>query len=215
MVAAASRFAPDTYSASLVGLLFLGATYLFGVSGASNAEVRARGLSLGGLFESRRLDPKRMLREFGRAGAIALATAALLFPLFVWGFVIWWHPAQPFHFRQPESWNDELFGQALVIALPEEAFYRGYLMDAFDRKSQRRVRVLGVPVGSSLIWVSALFALGHLATEPNPARLAVFFPALVFGWLRLKTGGIGASVLFHVLCNVFASSLGRGYGLWH
>jgi len=67
----------------------------------------------------------------------------------------------------------------------------------------------------SVVWTSALFALGHLATEPNPARLAVFFPALVFAWLRLKTGGIGAGVLFHVLCNVFASELGRGYGLWH
>ena len=30
---------------------------------------------------------------------------------------------------------------------------------------------------------SALFALGHLVVVPSPQRLAVFFPALVFGWM--------------------------------
>ena len=215
VVAVLSRFVPDSYSASVVGLAFLGATYALAIAGRSDAEVRASALSLGGVFESQPLNAERMLRDSARALAFALAAAMLIFPAFVWGFVFWWHPTHAFHFQQPASWNDELFGQALVIALPEEAFYRGYLMHAFDAKSTRRVRLLGVPVGSSLLWTSSLFALGHLATEPNPARLAVFFPALAFGWLRLKTGGIGAAVLFHVFCNVFASTLGRGYGLWH
>ena len=214
-MAVLSRFTPDAYSASLVGLVFLAATYALGIASARDAEVRNRGLALGGLFESQPLSFKRVRHDFLRSLGFALTAALLIFPPFIWAFVYWWHPNQEFHFRPPESWNDEFIGQALVIALPEEAFYRGYLMDAFDRKSTRRVRLLGVDTGASLLWTSALFALGHLATEPNPARLAVFFPALLFGWLRLKTGGIGASVLFHVLCNVFASSLGRGYGLWH
>ena len=47
-----------------------------------------------------------------------------------------------------------------------------------------------------------------------PTRLAVFFPALLFGWLRARTGGIGASVCFHMLCNVYSQVLGRGYGLY-
>ena len=34
-----------------------------------------------------------------------------------------------------------------------------------------------------------------------------------FGWLRARTGGIGAPALFHVLCNVLASTLTRGYGM--
>jgi membrane protease YdiL (CAAX protease family) len=41
----------------------------------------------------------------------------------------------------------------------------------------------------------------------------VFFPALVFGWMRARTGGIGAAVLFHALCNIFSATLARGYGL--
>ena len=50
--------------------------------------------------------------------------------------------------------------------------------------------------------------------EPLPARLAVFFPALLFGWLRARTGGIGASVCLHAICNVYSQMLGRGYGVY-
>jgi membrane protease YdiL (CAAX protease family) len=48
---------------------------------------------------------------------------------------------------------------------------------------------------------------------PVITRLAVFFPALLFGWLRARTGGIGASVVFHALCNLYVLSLMRGFGL--
>jgi hypothetical protein len=51
-------------------------------------------------------------------------------------------------------------------------------------------------------------------TQPFIARLAVFFPALVFGWLRARTGGIGAGVIYHAACNLFASYLGESYGLF-
>ena len=53
----------------------------------------------------------------------------------------------------------------------------------------------------------------RVLTEPHPARLAVFFPSLLFGWLRARTGGIGTSVIFHAMCNLFVAVLARGYGL--
>ncbi len=214
LVAAISYFAPESWNASLVGLTFLAVTYWLCVVGATTDQVRACGLSLGGLFESEPIEFRRVLRDTLAAIKSALFASILIFPLFILGFVFWWHPLHSFHFRAPQSWNDELLGQALVVALPEEAFYRGYLMNAFDQTSRRRWRLLGADVGPSLFWSSALFAIGHFATEPNPARLAVFFPAILFGWLRIRTGGIGAGIVFHVLCNVFASILGRGYGLW-
>jgi membrane protease YdiL (CAAX protease family) len=65
-----------------------------------------------------------------------------------------------------------------------------------------------------LLAASAIFALGHVATVQLPTRLAVFFPALLFGWLRARTGGIGASVCFHMICNVYSQALGRGYGIY-
>jgi membrane protease YdiL (CAAX protease family) len=49
---------------------------------------------------------------------------------------------------------------------------------------------------------------------PVPARLAVIFPSLVFGWLRARTGGIGASLTFHAMCNVLSEILGRAYGVY-
>ena len=58
---------------------------------------------------------------------------------------------------------------------------------------------------------AALFALVHLATEPHPAKLAVFFPGLLFGWLRAWRGGIGAAIVFHALSNVLAEILVRGW----
>ncbi len=99
-----------------------------------------------------------------------------------------------------------------MIALPEEAFYRGYLLTALDDIWPPARRLLGARVGLGLVVSSAVFALGHLLTEFNPSRLAVFFPALVFGWLRARTGGVGAAILFHAFCNLFASYLARGYG---
>ena len=206
---------PDTWSATLVGLAFLGATYWLSVTGTSSTHVHAMGLSLGGLLETQRLEPRRIICDSARAILFALCTILLVFPLFWLGFIFWWHPTHAFAFRPPLSWSDELFGQALVVALPEEAFYRGYLLTTLARQDHHHLRVFGVPLGMSLVWSSALFAVGHFITEPYPARLAVFFPALLFGWLRLRTGGIGTGVLFHVACNAFASLLGRGYDLWH
>ena len=68
-------------------------------------------------------------------------------------------------------------------------------------------RFLGAPIGRGLVVSSLLFALGHVAVVPNPQRLAVFFPALVFGWMRARTGSIVPGAVFHALCNLFADVL--------
>ena len=77
-----------------------------------------------------------------------------------------------------------------------------------------RFRIAGAHLGPGVVLASVIFALGHVATIHQPARLAVFFPALVFGWLRARTGGVGASIAYHALCNVFSEALGRGYGMY-
>ena len=74
------------------------------------------------------------------------------------------------------------------------------------------VRLLGAPVGFSLIATSAIFAVGHVLTIHDPGRLAVFFPSLLFGWLRQRTGGVGASIAFHASCNLFSATLLQAYG---
>jgi membrane protease YdiL (CAAX protease family) len=212
IVTAASYLAPERYAATLVGVGFLASTW-FLVLRHDEIAVRASGLSLGGLLEPARLSPRRLLRDALVASGWALLFMALAFPPFAAGYRLYWRPHAHFVLRLPPSLFDEIAGQLVVIALPEEAFFRGYLQTALDRAWPRRLRVLGADLGPGYLLAAAIFAVGHVLTIRHPARLAVFFPALVFGWLRARTGGIGASVLFHASCNLFSAALGRGYGL--
>jgi CAAX protease family protein len=139
----------------------------------------------------------------------------ITFPPFWIGFFYWYRPSGVFLSTfSPLTLADQALGQLTMVALPEEAFYRGYLQSSLDRVWPRQVSVFGGQVGVSLLATSALFAVGHLLTQPYATRLAVFFPALVFGWLRARTGGVGAGVLYHASCNLFASYLGQSYGLF-
>lgn len=212
MVTALSYIAPSKHAATVVGLAFLAWTRQLVLREDENV-IRAHGLSLGGLLEPLPIEPRRMVREASKAALWALGLAALVFPFFWLGFKLFWRVKMPFVLRAPQSPLDEIAGQLLVVALPEEAFFRGYLQTRLDALWPPRFKILGAEVGLGLLVASAIFAVGHLLTTPVPARLAVFFPALVFGWLRARTKGIGAGVLFHALCNIFSATLARGYGL--
>jgi uncharacterized protein len=212
VVTVASYLVPERYAATVVGVGFLAATWIL-VLRRDEATVRAYGLSLGGLLEPAPVDPRRLLRDAIVAAGWALLFVAATLPAFAYGYRVYWHPRAHFALRLPASIFDEIAGQLVVIALPEEAFFRGYLQTALDRVFPPRVRVLGADLGPGWLLSAAIFAVGHVLTIPHPARLAVFFPALAFGWLRQRTGGIGASVLYHASCNLFAAALARGYGL--
>jgi len=99
----------------------------------------------------------------------------------------------------------------LLVALPEELFYRGYLQTTLDGYFKRRVRVLGVEIGPSVVVVSAIFALGHFLVDLRAERLAVFFPSLLFGWLRAATGSLAAPILYHAASNILSDLLTKGY----
>jgi len=209
-VTALSWLVPD-YAGTLVGLTFLAATWIL-VLRRDEQAIRAHGLSLAGLLEPVSIDPKRLAREAWRSLLWVLLFVAIFFPPFWLAYERYWS-VTTFALRLPPSIGDEVLGQVLVTALPEEAFFRGYLQTSLDAAWPPRWRVLGATLGPSWIVTAAIFAVGHLLTIHNPARLAVFFPALLFGWLRARTGGIGASVGFHASCNLFSATLARGYGL--
>lgn len=101
--------------------------------------------------------------------------------------------------------------QLLLVALSEEIFYRGYLQTRLDEAFPPRRRILGAPIGISLVITSIVFALTHLAAHRSPVVLAVFFPSLIFGWLRARTGSIVGSVAFHGLCNIWVQLLAVHY----
>lgn len=212
LVTVLSYALPLAHSATGVGLAFLGVTYWMALR-RDETTIRHHGLSLGGLLEPSPLDAKRLARGCLRALAYCAALCAIILPVFVLGFRAYWQVRPQFVFKLPASLFDDVLGQILVIALPEEAFYRGYLQTALDDALGTPWKVLGARVGWGLIIGASIFALGHVATELRPERLAVFFPALLFGWLRSKTGGIGAPLLLHAIFNLFAAMLARGYGM--
>lgn len=212
VVTVLSYLLPEKHQATGVGLAFLSSTYLLVVRGDDGAKVRHHGLAFGGLLELEPIRPKRVLADFAIALGWALALSLLVFPGFWLGYRVWHSPDADFGAPPLFRTFDSALGEVMMIALPEEAFYRGYLLTALDDIWPPTRRLLGAPVGIGLVVSSAIFALGHLLTEFDPSRLAVFFPALVFGWLRARTGGVGAAILFHAFCNLFASYLARGYG---
>jgi len=101
--------------------------------------------------------------------------------------------------------------QVLLIAIPEEFFYRGYLQGTLERALRGRVAGPRMRVAVAILITSALFGLGHFLVDFEPQRLAVFFPSLLFGAMRVWTGSIGAAVLFHAASNIVVDLLSKSY----
>jgi membrane protease YdiL (CAAX protease family) len=101
--------------------------------------------------------------------------------------------------------------QLLVVALPEEVFFRGYLMSRLEERWPSQRRLWGATVGWPLLISSLLFGLGHFLVDFQPGRLAVMFPALVFGWMRQRTGSLAPAAVFHALCNLFSDVLHESF----
>ncbi len=92
--------------------------------------------------------------------------------------------------------------QVIVVALPEELFFRGCLHGLLEKRFPPTRRWLGGGIGLALLLSSAAFALIHLPKDGDPRALATFFPGLVFGWMRSSTSSILAPVIAHASSNV-------------
>lgn len=99
------------------------------------------------------------------------------------------------------------------VAIPEEFFYRGYLQTRLNEVFPRRFLVFGTPLGWALPIACLFFAFGHSLVVLRWWHFATFFPGLVFGWLRERTGSPLAGALFHAWCNVTVTWLDTLYGV--
>jgi len=164
-----------------------------------------------GLFDLGRAI-RKALPSTARELGVATGIGAVVFPLYAIGFYYWNEPAGSFSLALPPNVASFVLAQLIVVALPEEAFFRGYLQTALTDLTKKRQRVLGVQVAVGA-WVlqAALFAAVHFMVEPHPARLAVFFPALLFGWTRAWRGGIGAALTLHAMSNLYSEILARSW----
>ncbi|MBI2340636.1 MAG: CPBP family intramembrane metalloprotease [Deltaproteobacteria bacterium] len=146
------------------------------------------------------------LSGFGKSVVIFLIFSAIIFPLAAVGnhfyqrifFSFGYHPGL---FPKPAKWA--LF-QLLLVALPEEFFFRGYFLERMNEIFGKRWRLLGASVGGGLFVTSLVFALSHSLIHVQWWHIFIFFPALAFGWLKEKTGTITAPILFHTTANAFS-----------
>lgn len=95
-----------------------------------------------------------------------------------------------------------LLTQIVLIALPEEFFYRGYLQGRLNQAYPTRYRLGAFHLSKPILITSLMFALGHFVIGFDPRRLSVFFPSLLFGWMRDRWGGLAAPIVYHALCNL-------------
>jgi membrane protease YdiL (CAAX protease family) len=90
----------------------------------------------------------------------------------------------------------------MIVAFVEELFFRGYLQGCLEVHNARYFKDARYVFWFPVVFTAFLFALAHTAVDLDPARMVVFFPGLLFGWLRAKTGGILAPVLSHGTANM-------------
>lgn len=103
--------------------------------------------------------------------------------------------------RSPDGYNGFgtlLFLLQIVIVAPfvEETIYRGFLLSA--------LRNWCGPVAAALL-SSGVFALAHALSVAGMA--AVFLQALVFCFIKLRTGRLAAAMLTHAIVNVAIHAL--------
>jgi hypothetical protein len=153
---------------------------------------------------------------------------AIILPLFAGGYVLFydtvcdsrwlrdlappgtcrgWHGFDPPAPRHVAALAEFIAVQIVVVALPEELFFRGCVLGLLERRWPPTRRVLGGGIGWALVLSSLLFAVIHLPKAGDPRALATFFPGLLFGWLRSATGSIAGSVAVHAASNIWVRVL--------
>jgi len=148
------------------------------------------------------------------AGKGLLTIALLVIPVAAGAYaynVLWL--GHTFHF----SWQNYapiastlpnlLFTHLLLIALPEEFFYRGYVQSNLLAVLAKTPKTARLAPQLAVLLTAAAFAFAHVTTG-QWGRLVTFFPGLLFGALRLKSDNIVGCVLCHALANMLMIVLG-------
>ena len=81
---------------------------------------------------------------------------------------------------------------AIVTPIVEELMFRGYILDAINRKHGD---------WTAIIWSSILFGLIHI--DPFVAGQA-FMGGIIYGWIRVRTGSLLPSIAGHMMWNMLA-----------
>lgn len=89
----------------------------------------------------------------------------------------------------------------LVVWQPlfEEILFRGFLQGTWSESPWGKRLFFGIS-GANLL-VSVLFTLAHFWTHPPLWAASVFFPSLLFGYFRDRSGSLYPSLFLHMFYN--------------
>ena len=162
-----------------------------------------------GFFETRLADVPRSLWWF-------VATSLVIFP----PFLLFNHLYQTILFNTHLNLSHLSLGletiaiQVLLVAFPEEFFFRGYLQTIIARHFPKKFHLFWIQalaVGWTVPITSLLFAASHSFITFRWWHFSIFFPSLVFGWLRERTNGLIAPILFHAVSNLLVGLIALAY----
>ena len=145
-----------------------------------------------------------------RWGGVAFhaTTAAVVFVPYSIGHYLFAHLVfgQHFAFRLPDALPWLVVDQLLGVGLPEEFFFRGYLQSQLNRSFGRPWELLGSRVGVGLPLAAGLFALCHVPLG-GVSQLIVFFPGLLYGWLRERSDSVVVPTVYHAASNIVLKTI--------
>lgn len=106
-----------------------------------------------------------------------------------------------FNLTIPSNFGMIILHQVLIVALPEEFFFRATIQAGLDEVLKPKWKLFGVKFGWGLFIGSLLFGSAHVGYQ-GVFGLTTAVPALIFGLLYLKRGNVAGSAIFHAACNL-------------
>lgn len=157
---------------------------------------------------------ERTSLQYLKAIGLFIIVSLIVFPLFLLAAHLWMkvvYDVSSFKLAViPNFWKFAAT-QILMVALPEEFFFRGYMQTSLDRLWGVKWRILGVDLGWGWIITAIVFTIAHTLVFYQWWHFSIFFPAILFGYLRARSGGIFAPILFHATCNIMMEWIVRCY----
>ncbi|OGQ04359.1 MAG: hypothetical protein A3F82_04570 [Deltaproteobacteria bacterium RIFCSPLOWO2_12_FULL_44_12] len=138
----------------------------------------------------------------------------IVFPPFAFLAHFWMLWFEHKHGFEPASFvffTEPLLLNLLVVALPEEFYFRGFLQSRFNQLWPAKWRLLGAELGWGWIVTAVIFAFAHSVLNLQWWHFSIFFPALLFGYLRERTNSLTAPILFHTFSNCFMNWFAKSY----